>query len=486
MSNTQSSSVTLGGTSLRPAPYVSTAYEYERSGSYIIGGTLNVSLNGTIVSEDILNQINSINQLSANNSCLNLTVGCAGSPTFLSGSGRVIDISISTSDNAPFTANYTIVVSLDTVDGQPAVLPDSEFIEKYGLPSNTKFLKSYSEQIDIDGDATVIGSVDNQLGVSTSFIKASGQLSVACGTAELCGIPGFNGIDQSINIIKKRFAELIQFNLNSDHILSEYNGWTKWLDSKSFTIDEDGTVSCSFDLYMTKGGCQPIARININTEDRIDNHKITTIPNRSINASIVGLSAATTDLLSNKSSGNERLANAISAWSTLEGLIKSGAWPGDVNTISGTEGLCLSSSCPPSNNYCYQRLSSNINISKVSGEISVNAEFGPIDSCANNDALIETTIEEELPVARYKEFIVPNNNGAVVQYFGETPYRATITSRGSLKSCDLTKKADLISCVTEAFNKAESNFGAFIRTSYNVKDGTFSYTITATYVKCDV
>jgi hypothetical protein len=48
------SSVKIGNTNLKPAPFVSTSYEYNKSGEYIIGGLLIVNLDGTIVGEDIV------------------------------------------------------------------------------------------------------------------------------------------------------------------------------------------------------------------------------------------------------------------------------------------------------------------------------------------------------------------------------------------------------------------------------------------------
>lgn len=486
MANTQPSSVILGGQNLRPAPYVSTSYEYAKSGSYIIGGTLNVTLDGTLVSESIIDQIAQINNLSASNNCVELIIGCAGEPTFLQGAGRVTNVSVSTSDNAPFVANYSITVSLETVSGQAAVEPDEEFLLQYELPASTRFLKTYSEQVGIDGDGTVIGYIDTELNVSKSFIKASGQITVCSGTTAICGFPSFNGLEQSIGILQERFKKLLSMSFDSEHILSSYNGWNKWLDSKSITIDEDGNVSASFDLYMTLGSCKPMARIDINAEDRISDHNVTKIANRVFSGTITGISSATTELLANKANANERLGNALTAWGSLQGLIANGSWPGDTQELSGEEGVCEQPICPQQEGSCYQRLSSSLTISKVAGEIVVNAEFGPINNCQTNDALVETTVEEEFPVARYREFIIPNEPKPVVQVFGDTPNRATITARGSLKDCDKTKKQELINCVISAYNKAARPYTGWIRTSYNTTDGSYSYSITSSYVKCDI
>lgn len=482
------SSIKLGTEYLIPAPYVSSSYEYIKSGQYIIGGVLNVTLDGTIVGEDIASQIQNISTWSSNTNCINLTIGCDGSADFLEGQGRITNISINTSDSSPFTATYSIVVALEVVNGEPAVSPDSDFLALFGLSSSsTLFIKEYEEQVSIDGDATIVGYVDNILNISKSFIKATGSISVTSSTVPICGVPGFNGIQQSINLIKDRFNKLISFSFSQDgHPLSQYAGWSKWLDSKSFSIDKAGKVSCSFDIYLNKGSCQPIARIDLKTEDKLDHTTNSNILNRSISGTINGLSTATTNLLSNKTGSNERLGNAYAAFNALSTLIINGNWPGDYIKLTGEEGDCTPPTCPPSQpTVYYQRLSSNINISKVAGEITFSAEFGPTNGCQLNNFDISTTIEEELPAVRYREFIIPNSPKPVIQYLGDTPAKVTISSQGSIKDCDINKKTQLICSVKKAFNQALLPYLGWILTSSQITESKFSYKITSTYIRCD-
>lgn len=481
----QTSAVKLGTEYLIPAPYVSSSYEYVKSAQYIIGGVLNVVLDGTIVSEDIAKQIQNISSLSSNTNCVDLIIGCDGSADFLSGAGRITNVSVNASDSSPFTATYSITVSLETVNGEPAVKPEAAFLELFGLSSDTLFIKEYEEQISVDGDATIIGYVDNILNISKSFIKATGSISIASSTTSVCGIPSFNGIEQSINLIKARFNKLISFSFSqAGHPLSQYAGWSKWLDSKSFSIDQGGKVSCSFDIYLNKGSCQPIARIDIKTEDKLD-HTIN-ILNRSISGTINGLSISTTDLLSDKTGVNERLGNAYAAFGALSTYIINGNWPGDSIRLTGEEGECTQPICPPAQpTVYYQRLSSNINVSKVAGEITFSAEFGPTNGCQLNNFDINTTIEEELPVVRYREFIIPNSLKPVIQQLGDTPAKATISSQGSIKDCDINKKTQLICFVKNAFNQAILPYLGWMLTSSQITESKFSYKITSTYIRCD-
>lgn len=479
------SAIMLNGKPIIPAPYVNSNYEYVKSGQYTIGGVLNVTLDGTIVGEDIANQIIEISTLSSNTNCVSLTIGCEGSADFLTGAGRITNVSVNVSDDSPFTATYSITVSLETVNGAPAVEPDPEFLTKFGL-SGGLYIKAYEEQVGIDGDATVVGYYDNILNISKSFIKATGNISITSSTTAICGDPSFNGIEQSIGLLKRRFAALTSFSFSeSGHPLSQYSGWSKWLDSKSITIDDAGTVSCSFDIYLTLGGCTPIARIDVKTEDKLD-HTRGKIPNRSISGTINGLSSSTQGLLDHKTNSNERLGNAYAAYGALEAFIINGGWPGDVVQLSGEEGDCTQPECPPvpPSEY-YQRLSSNINVSKVAGEITFSAEFGPTAGCELSNFDIDTTVEEEFPVVRYREFIIPNSPRPVIQYLGDTPARATITAQGSIRDCDITKKQQLIACVKSAFDKAAAPYLAWLKISEQTTETKYSYKITASFIRCD-
>lgn len=480
------SPVILNNQPLIPAPYVSSDYEYVKSGQYVIGGILNIGLNGTIVGEDIVAQIQSINSLSANTNCITLIVGCEGTSDFIEGAGKITSVSVNVSDESPFTASYSINVALETVGGQPAVEADPEFLTKFGL-NNAQYLKQFDEEIGVDGDATVVGYVDQALQISKSFIKASGRISIASSTTAICGNPSFNGMEQSINLLKQRFENLISFNfIEPNHPLSQYAGWNKWLDTKTINIDDSGTVSCSFEIYLNRGSCTPIAHIDVRTEDKLDHKNSNGIPNRSASGSIKGLSKATVSLLEHKTNANERLANAYQAYNTIVGRIVAGSWPGSVVQLSGQEGKCEEETCPetPPNLY-YQRLSSNVSVSKVAGEITFSAEFGPTSSCATNNFQIESTVEEEFPVVRYKEFIVPNIPRSIIQYIGDTPARATVTVQGSLKNCDTTQKQNLIQCVKAQFNISAAPYLGWIKTEEQITDSKFSYKMTASFIRCD-
>jgi hypothetical protein len=476
--------VNVGGTNLRPAPYVSTSYEYNKFGEVIIGGVLLVTLNGTLVGEDIISQMNNLSYKQMNTNCINVIIGCSGNSDFLDGSGRIRSIDINPSDQ-PFVATYSMQIAIETIGGKPAVEPDSQFLKNNCL-KNVEYLQSYSETISIQAEGSTIGSTDSIMNVSKSYVKASGQISVASYGREICGVPEFKGIDQSLDIIKQRANALLSLQSCDTSPISTFSGWSKWLDTKRLDIDTGtGTVTWSFDLYMSKGGCAPSAWVDITTEDKFDEKK--KMKTKIINGTIKGLSSATTDYLGNKASGSDKMSNAMSAYGKISSSITSGSWAGDGIVLSGTEGSCIAPDPCVNNKVCYQRISSNITKSIISGEITFSAEFGDVSACKANGGgigTIDVSVEISNPSVKIVEIIVPNGVNAIVQPIGDTPARATVTARGTLSGCDQSKIAQLKNCVLTELNKKASNFNGWIILKNKESIGNFSYSLTREYIRC--
>lgn len=476
--------VKVGGVSLRPAPFVSTSYEYNKFGEYTIGGVLLVTLSGTLIGEDIINQMNDLGQKQMNTNCVSITIGCSGGSQFLDGSGRIRSIDISPSDQ-PFMATYSMQIAVETSGGKPIVEPDQQFLKNNCL-TDVKYLQSYNETITVQGEGASLSNNDTTLGLSKSYVKASGQISVASFGREICGVPEFDGIEESLKIIKQRANALLSLQACGDNNpLSSFSGWQKWLDTKRLDVDTgSGTITWSFDLYMSNGGCAPSAWVDITTEDKFDQKK--KMKTKSINGTIKGLSASTGNFLGNKATANERMGNADGAYGKIVAAIINGSWPGDGIILSGTSGSCTAPDPCDNNPVCYQRISSNITRSVVSGEITFSAEFADISSCKPNGGIgtIDVTVEVSHPVARIVEIIVPNGVNAVVQQVGDTPARATVTARGTLSGCDKTKLDQLKACVNTEFGKKTSGFNGWIVLKNKESIGTYSYSRTREYIRC--
>lgn len=479
--------ITVAGTTLKPAPYVSTSYEYNKMGETILGGFLIVTLSGTLIGEDIISQMDSLSQMQASSDCVNIIIGCSGGSQFLNGSGRIRSIDISPSDQ-PFMASYSMQIAVETSNSRPIVEPDSTFLSNNCL-SNVQYLQSYSESISVQGEGASLSNGDSGIGVSKSYAKASGQISVSCYGRNICGVPDFNGIQAAVDIVQQRANALMSLNAcvgqGGQNPLSNFSGWSKWLDTKKLDIDTgSGTVTWSFDLYMSKGGCSPSAWVDITTEDKKDQKKNMRI--KKISGTIRGLSSSTGNYLGEKTGANERMSNAMSAWSRIQGMFTGGNWPGDDIVLSGTEGTCQAPNACNQAQVCYQRLSSSVTKSVVSGEITFSAEFGDISSCKPNGGIgsIDVTVEVSNPAAKIVEIVVPNGVKTVVQQVGDTPAKATVSAKGTLSGCDTTKMNDLKNCVNREFNLKAANFNGWLLLKNKESIGTFSYSRTREYIRC--
>lgn len=487
-------SVFVNNKSLRPAPYITTSYEYNRSGEYIIGGLLILTLSGTIIGENIASEIAELSELQTITNCVSVKVGCAGSTDFLDGSGRIRSVTINPSDQ-PYLASYSIQLALEYLDGKPAVQPDDEFLRQNCLSStssNIAFLQNYSESLSVSGQGDVITSVDNTLRVSKSYIKASGKISVTSFAREICGVPDYNGTNNSLSIIKERANSLLSMNsCVSNSPLSQFSSWNKWIDTQSLTIDTNGTVVWSFDMYMSKGNAQPQAWIDITTERTeyraafIGSGLSAKAPTTKISGTIKGLSASTSGFLETNSD-SDRMTNAETAYNFLNNSIINGLWSTDVATITGG-GSCTLDPCEVQEEQtCRQRISSNVRKSMVSGEISFSAEYGPINACKPvGVSSIELTVEDQMQAARYVEHIIPNGGSASVIQIGDTPRKVTITARGTLQGCDTNNMSIVRGCVIQTIGAERGRYaGSWLLIDQKITDGLYAYSISETYLEC--
>jgi len=484
-------SILLNGRSLRPAPFVSTTYEYTKSGIYTIGGFLIVTLTGTLVGVDIESKISELNSLQGSTDCVNLIIGCSGQPNFLNGDGRITSIDI-TQDDEPYVAFYTIVIKIETIGGEPVVKPDPNFARSIGVSTTVipRFLTEYSENLTIDGDGDIISTYDGGMNISKANMKISGSIVIKANTTYICGMPSYNPINEIEQLLIQRSSSLLNV-IGENNPLVLYTSWQKFLDTKSLEIQNNGTVTWQFNCYILQGGGTPLAFIDVNTTDK--KTQKTDFNTRTISGTINGLSLATiSDHLGHKADANERYSNAKTAFTSLENLLTTGQWPGSSAAITGQEGADCDdpSGClpfiPPK---CYQRISHNITSSVVSGQISFDMEFADISACASTEFDIETTIDENLPVNLVQEIVVPSrpSGRSIVQKIGGSSYTVNIVVRGSLKGCNEDNLPLLITAVITRMNgiifTRYSNF--FINKQSTIL-GKFTYTLTVELIRCDL
>ena len=515
----------LGGTPtfLRPSPFVSTSYEYAKSGRYTIGGVVLVTLSGTLVAKvtdctDILTQIKTIRDYNNDpKACYDLIVGCSGLPTFLQGTGKIRSATATKGDQ-PCIATYTITIAIETkpnADGTsgPIIDPDPEFLARYGFGSSKEELKDfkgvgkYEENISLKGDESNLSLVDSDFGVTKSYVKFDGTILVSSmSTGQICK-DNTSALAACIKLVKKRYKTLMTADFASSTLykkLAGYNSWNKWLDTKDITINEsDGSVTWSFSLIMTQGPCNPKALVDISTVDSVDTN--TKRKTRSIQGTIDGLSKSVDDgglieetveknILKNGICKTERLTNAKAVFANITSKITSGAWPGatpiepTVPKPTGVPPAGIDCTPKPAAS-CYQRTSSSNTVSPLLGRITFNAEFADRDSCAPGGATAITfTIEEKLSVDTIVEIIIPGVKRSVLQKMGQTPHTVSVTVQGTLSGCDTKKITEITLCTDAIFKEKTDPYSTnakWLVITQSSTTNTKSYSRTIEYMECD-
>ena len=490
-------SVKLDGKFYRPSPFVSTSYEYAKSGNYTIGGVLLVTLSGTLVAKkddctDIIDQMDEIRNLDRT-TCKTLIIGCSGKPTFLEGCGKIRSATASSGDQ-PCIASYNIVIAIEARENceTAIVAPDPEFLKRYPpfTEQDLKGIGKYEERITVQGEESNLCLVDPGLNVSKSYVKLDGTISVSsASTGKICGT-NTTGIGGCIALIKKRYQHLMTANFADSKLykrLKDYNGWQKWLDTKSVDINSaDGSVTWSFSLIMTKGGCNPIAFVDINTTDTTDakTKRIT----KSIQGTIDGLSKSQdSSFLKNGVCETQRLDNANEVWEAIKGGVVAGTWPGTPAPAGDDPNPPTDPGCEPKPApSCYQRISSSATISKVAGRITFNAEFGDIDSCTpGGDTALSFTVEEKLPAANVVETIIPGEQRSIIQVIGMSPHTVSVTVVGTLSGCDPKKIMEVTNCVNVEFENRIAPYLGWLTISRSDTTTSKTYTRTRLFMECD-
>ena len=511
-------SISLNGTFLRPSPFVSTSYEYAKSGRYTIGGVVLVTLSGTLVAKDkdckdIITQIKTIRDYNNDHkACYDLIIGCSGQPTFLQGAGKIRSATATKGDQ-PCIATYTIIIAIETKPSAngisiPIIDPDPEFLERY--PGITKELLKgvgkYEENISLKGDESNLSLVDSHFGVTKSYVKFDGTILVSSmSTGQICKEPT-TALAACIKLIKKRYQYLMKADFALSILykkLADYKSWSKWLDTKDITINtSDGSVTWSFSLIMTKGLCKPMALVDISTVDSIDTN--TKRKTRSIQGTIDGLSKSVDDgdplkedvienILKIGACKKERLSSAQDVFKHIKDQIDDGGWPRPVVPIEPTIpkqiGVTPKDCTPTPAASCYQRTSSSNTVSPLLGRITFNAEFADRDSCAPGGATAVTfTIEEKLSVETIVEIIIPGVKNSVLQKIGRTPHTVSVTVQGTLSGCDTKKIKEITLCTNAIFKEKTDPYSTnpkWLLISQSDTTNTKSYSRTIEYMECD-
>lgn len=477
--------IKIDNVALRPAPKFNFTYEAFKSGEYVIGGLMKISISGELYGSSDADLVNKIKDLSAySGTCRSVYISCDES-LLVDGDGFVRSISFNPTDQ-PFFVTYSIEIEISTNNNTLAVQRDSGFSTLYGLtiPSDVN-LKSYDESLSIASDEslsnTAIYAGDSY---TKAALKINGQISIQA-YHHMCDTFGSPDLISKLHsIVNSRLTTILSMNSSLSTAypaLSSYfdGAYTAINDTKKVTINKfDHKIDITFDIYLITGDCHPKAIVDLTISENTD--QTTGLSAWSVKGSVKGLADASSQALDNNVINKTRYDNAKAVYEDLEHKTASSEYYGF--EILG----CLSAASLPDNT-CYQRISSQITENFQGGEINFDMAYGDVESCQIGGTTIDINIQEEYSTYKHIEHIIPGRGTALVQIgANRTPFKATITASGKVNSCDSTLVSSLEGCVRARLEDTISSKGynSYILAKESETTGKYTYKITRSYIEC--
>lgn len=300
--------VVIDNLPLEPAPFVSLSVEQYMAGDYVIGGALNVSLNGVIHGTGFLDTSNKLreklNIIRDKNNCIhNININCGSGTIITSGVGILTNFNISEGDQKNWMniIPYSIDLVLFQESGNRIINPNSEINAQYGI--NNNYIRSLNEKFTIDiNDQNIqtfnpggTGTYSNEHIIIKFNIDAQGiPMCTQCDTS---GIPITGGIMAAYNVIQHRLSNLTNFTdsglllCNSGTVLitpNTYNAVNKFMEFRTIDVDElNSTISVNGELILRPTGVVP--EVLVTLDSTADANLDAGEKNISINGSIRGL-----------------------------------------------------------------------------------------------------------------------------------------------------------------------------------------------------
>ena len=315
MQQAAGSGIHFAGLDWDPAPFVSMSIEKYTVGEYVIGGLLNVTLNGVFHNQNFSTNAstlqNKITSLASKNKCIqDINIGCNGSYIIESGVGWIKSYSFAEGDqkNWQNIIPYTIELAVISHDGSSPVVSSTTGLTNYTLQN---YLKSYKETITLNQDDKLYqtykpSGVDS--GDSFSNAYATIKYSIEAQGIGLChdcidasGIVG--GIKAAKNMVDNRWGKVKD--LSTDPLMCSgldcfksgyYDLSKKYNHIWDVSVDElNGTYSINGEYIIRPSGLDRpdiLLTLNSNADSNIENGEI----NISVNGNIKQLHSGDFDL----------------------------------------------------------------------------------------------------------------------------------------------------------------------------------------------
>ena len=502
-SPSSNATVTINGVQLDPVPFVSLSVEQFTASDMIIGGVLNVNLNGTIYAgsgtgsgfSTVVSEINSImDNIGGKGDCIQVTINCSGTE-LVNGYGVVTAVSVDEGPDPTFVqvAKYSVAVKLYVNKGQLAVSPNPDASDFVG---SNEIITDVSETISLDlsegmsQDLDPVGSAD----IGKHHAKYTFSVS-ATGAAVGCKskFSHKTGVDAAEEVVKRRINQITNLDISSslydatqvDSELNLHNG-TKYLHVRTLNVDTiGGKVSVSGELIIRPNSCQaPEAFIDLNIDVKKDvqtlGHVVT------ISGSVEGLHQTTFNNFATSNnhltSQTHKMGNAESGFNTIKSQLLSYAQSAVSNVDNQTDtsdckdgsllGICDAGAIVETCNL--REISASQVKNYGQGQINFNHEYSTAKICDIAGATkVETEVTRNYPTDVFAEFTIPFRGEPLLQDIGTTTKETVavnITVTVNDVGCDEVDMSVVEGCALSKAQALEAAEGAssWFLTSYSV------------------
>lgn len=469
------------GINFVPAPNINATPEFFYFGEDIIGGFLNVEINGThyaqneseynSVSEDILNLIDSCVDIS------DLSFECEGlSSISLGGQGLVKDARVS-HGGSPLNLSYSIVIECSKGIDKKSLIANTTDLPFAELLGDTIVVNSYSETT----TASSAGSTFAANG-GGSFSKNMGKLSVQIDI----GLYDSDVCDTNETDMTQEVEDYLKSRIQT---LADENGAVIGNIAKLSLRKTGG--SASFDLYMVPAGSAK-ALVDYNESQSTD--PITGFNTSTVRGNIVGLDSSKNFLEPNE----DGMDNAKATYASFINAFV----PGSSSNIDVECGEQEAVS-PNKDGTCYILASQRVSENQGANSIDFELIYRDVEQCELLGYKITSNYEERPSVQSRVQHLIPGVRKSPTYYstaVSAPKYKLTVNGEitasciqnagGALPETASNGTTGLVKSGVNAEFAAQKQMwgltnGNLIKVSRSVTEGRYSYSVSEEYIECE-
>lgn len=400
-------SISIGGNTLdaSSSPVVNLNYEYYKTkGGEIIGGvqkytitgTISVSGNNSPTGSQVMAALASIRNFGREPKCVSVSI-----PGFFSGKGKITNVSIEQGPDPSWINQgaYSIEITAPLTS-----IPTNSL----GLTANDS-VKDVSKLEKIELGEECHGFVyDSAAGIlSKTFAKFTNEVTLSW--QPICS----DTATPLLTVLNK----LISIGPTLD-AFSQFSSWGSYLQSRSFSINTDGSVSFKSEMVLIPPGASASAFVDISFE--LDKNYTSKTMSKKITGSINGLASVGWGGIVNLSdtSSASKLSGAETAFSSIKGAYSSlSSWSGlDLELTKlplcpkpNTNAACADDPEDEEIDTCLIPLNSNISKNRTEGSITFDFEWASAgEACEENGINKEITVEVTEPQVTFQQFVIPD------------------------------------------------------------------------------